>query len=67
VRRLYLQGRYSHGILERVIGRRRERRNVDAEVGWFVTPDVRLSAFGIGQVSLAESNSSGRVSDRSEH
>jgi len=46
----YVRGRYAYGISERLIGRRRHRSNIDAEVGWFVTPAVRVFAFQLGQI-----------------
>jgi hypothetical protein len=48
---LYVQGRYAYGVSERVIGRRRTRSNLDAELGWFATPRVRVFAFGLGQLT----------------
>ena len=48
---LYVQGRYSYGLSERVIGRRRSRSNIDTEVGWFIKPSIRVFAFQLGQIS----------------
>lgn len=47
----YVQGRYAYGISERLIGRRRHRSNIDAEVGWFIKPTVRVFAFQLGQIT----------------
>jgi hypothetical protein len=47
----YVQGRYAFGLSERLIGRRRRRSNIDAEVGWFVKPTLRVFAFELGQIS----------------
>lgn len=47
----YAQARYSFGVSQRVIGRRRVRSNLDAELGWFVRPRVRVFAFELGQRS----------------
>lgn len=47
----YVQGRYSFGVFDRVIGRRRNRSNIDAEVGWLVSPRLRVFAFELGQIS----------------
>ena len=43
--RFYVQGRYSYAVPERVLGRRRTRSNVDAEVGWVAAPRIRVFAF----------------------
>jgi hypothetical protein len=45
----YAQARYAFGVSERLIGRRRVRSNLDAEVGWFVRPRVRVFAFELAQ------------------
>jgi hypothetical protein len=47
----YIQGRYSYGLSERMIGRRRSRSNIDTEVGWFIKPTIRVFAFQLGQIS----------------
>jgi hypothetical protein len=48
---LSLQGRLAYGIYERVVGFRRTRTNLDAEIGWLATRTVRVSAFQTVQVS----------------
>ena len=48
---LSLQGRLSYGIYERVAGQRRTRTNLDAEIAWLATRNVRLSAFQAAQIS----------------
>lgn len=53
---LSLQGRLSYGIYERVAGRRRTRTNIDAEIAWLATRNVRLSAFQALQVSHGGEN-----------
>lgn len=45
------QGRLSFGIYEQVAGRRRNRSNIDADVGWMPGRRVRLSIFQTAQVS----------------
>lgn len=49
--RFYVQGRYSYAVPERVVGRRRTRSNIDAEVGWLARPRVRVFAFQLRQIS----------------
>lgn len=49
--RFYVQGRYSYGVFERVIGLRRTRSNIDTEAGWFVHPRLRVFAMQLGQIS----------------
>lgn len=49
--RFYVQGRYSFAVPERVVGRRRTRSNIDAEVGWLASPRVRVFAFQLRQIS----------------
>ena len=45
------QGRVSHGFYERVLGHRRRRSNIDAEIGWSAGRNVRLFAFQLAQIS----------------
>jgi len=49
--RFYVQGRYSYAVPERVVGRRRTRSNIDAEVGWLARPRIRVFAFQLRQIS----------------
>jgi hypothetical protein len=44
-------GRLSFGIYEQVAGRRRNRSNIDADIGWMPGRRVRLSIFQTVQVS----------------
>lgn len=46
-----IQGRLSYGFYQPVIGRRRNRSNVDAEIAWLAGRKVRLSLFQATQVS----------------
>ena len=48
---VYFHVRYSYGRLERVLGRGRARSNIDAEMGWFISPRWRVFGFEAGQVS----------------
>lgn len=45
------QGRASFGIYESVLGRRRNRTNLDAEVGWTAGRNVRVFLFETSQIS----------------
>lgn len=49
--RFYVQGRYSYAVPERVVGWRRTRSNIDAEVGWLARPRIRVFAFQLRQIS----------------
>lgn len=46
-----LEGRIAYGVHEKVLGVRRNRTALDAEIGWFATPSVRLFAFQASQIS----------------
>jgi hypothetical protein len=48
---LFVQGRYAYTIAEKVINISHNRSNADLEVGYFVTPKMRLLALGTGQVT----------------
>jgi hypothetical protein len=41
----FVQTRYSYGFAERSLGRYHDRSNLDAEIGYFITP--RLRVFGL--------------------
>ena len=46
-----IHGRYAFGFYERVIGRRRNRSVIDAEVGWLASSRIRLALFQATQIS----------------
>jgi len=48
---LFLSGRYSYGFNERVLDISHNQSNVDLEMGYFVTRELRLFALGTGQVT----------------
>jgi hypothetical protein len=48
---LFLQARYAYGITEKVLDISHNRSNVDVEVGYFLTPKLRVIALGAGQLS----------------
>jgi hypothetical protein len=48
---LFVQGRYAYGIAEKVVDISHNRSNADLEVGYFVTPKLRLLALGTGQLT----------------
>jgi hypothetical protein len=48
---LFVQGRYSYGFAERVLDISHDRSNMDLELGYFVTPKLRLLALTNGQVT----------------
>jgi hypothetical protein len=48
---LFVQGRYSYGFTERVLDVAHDRSNMDLEVGYFVTPKLRVLGLGNGQVT----------------
>jgi hypothetical protein len=48
---LFVQGRYSYGFVERLFDIRHDRSNTDLELGYFVTPSVRVFGLATGQVT----------------
>ena len=48
---LFAQGRYSYGFAERLLGIRHDRSNVDLELGYFLTPSVRVFGLAATQVT----------------
>jgi hypothetical protein len=48
---LFVQGRYSYGFIEEVLDVSHNRSNMDVELGYFVTPKLRLLALGSGQLT----------------
>jgi hypothetical protein len=48
---LFVQGRYAYGIAEKKLDISHNRSNADLEVGYFVTPRLRVLAIGAGQVT----------------
>ena len=48
---LFVQGRYAFAIVERRIDINNNRSNAGLEIGYFVTPRLRLLALGAGQLS----------------
>jgi hypothetical protein len=45
----FIQARYSYAFAERIVDVRRDRSNLNLEIGYFVTPSVRIFALGAGQ------------------
>lgn len=50
---LFLQGRYSFAVAERVLDIRPRRSNLDVELGYFLSPEVRV--FGMASAQKAHS------------
>jgi hypothetical protein len=48
---LFVQGRYSYGFTERILDIPHNRSNVELEVGYFVTPKLRLLSLNTGQIT----------------
>src|SRR5262245_55324331 len=48
---LFVQGRYSYGFTERVLDISHNRSNLDLEIGYFLTPRVRLLALSTAQLT----------------
>jgi hypothetical protein len=48
---LFVQGRYAYGIAEKVLDISHNRSNADLEVGYFVTPRLRVLALSSGQIT----------------
>jgi len=48
---LFVQGRYSYGFTEQVLDISHNRSNVELEIGYFLTPKLRLLSLNTGQVT----------------
>jgi len=48
---LFVQGRYAYGFTEKALDISHNRSNIDLEVGYFVTPKLRMMALGAGQLT----------------
>jgi len=48
---LFVQGRYSYGFIQQVLDMSHNQSNMDLEVGYFVTPRLRVLALSTGQVT----------------
>jgi hypothetical protein len=48
---LIVQGRYSYGFAERVLGIHHDRSNADLEVAYLVSPTFRIFGMTVGQVT----------------
>jgi hypothetical protein len=48
---LFVQARYSYGFTERLLGIHHDRSNIDAELGYFLTPRLRVLALTSGQIT----------------
>jgi len=48
---LFVQGRYAYAFTEKKLDISHNRSNVDLEVGYFVTPRLRVMALGAGQLT----------------
>jgi hypothetical protein len=48
---MFVQGRYSYGFAERILGISHNRSNLDLEVGYFIKPELRVFALGAGQLT----------------
>jgi hypothetical protein len=48
---LFVQGRYSYSFVQRTINVRPNHSNADLELGYFITPSVRVIVLGNAQVS----------------
>ena len=46
---LFVQGRYAYGFTEKVFDISHNRSSMDFEVGYFLTPKLRLMGLGVGQ------------------
>ncbi len=42
---MFVQARYSYGFTQRTLGRYHDRSNLDAEVGYFINPRLRVSGL----------------------
>jgi hypothetical protein len=45
----FIQARYGYSFAQRIVGVHHDRSNLDLEIGYFVTPAVRIFALGAGQ------------------
>jgi len=45
----FAQARYSYSFAERIVGIHHDRSNLDVELGYFLTPTLRVFAMGVGQ------------------
>lgn len=48
---VFVQARYSYGFVQRELGIRHDRSNVDLEAGYFLTPRLRVLGMMSGQVT----------------
>jgi hypothetical protein len=48
---LFVQGRYTYGFSEKVLGVSHDTSNMDLEIWYFVTPRMRLMALSAGQIT----------------
>ncbi len=48
---VFVQGRYSYGFVERPLGIRHDRSNIDLEIGYFLTPRLRVLGMTSGQIT----------------
>jgi hypothetical protein len=48
---LFIQGRYSYGLTEKVLDISHNRSSMELELGYFVTPKFRLLSLGSGQLT----------------
>lgn len=48
---LFVQGRYSYSFVQRTVGVRPNHSNADLELGYFITPSLRVIVLGNAQVS----------------
>lgn len=55
---LLVQASYSYGVTEQVFDISHNRSNLDLEIGYFVTPNLRLLALGTGQLTHGGTESS---------
>ena len=45
----FAQTRYSYSFAQRIVGVRHDRSTLDVELGYFLTPKLRVFALGVGQ------------------
>ena len=48
---LFVQGRYAYGFAEQVLGISHDRSSMSLEVGYFLTPKLRLLGLSVGQIT----------------
>lgn len=58
---LFVQGRYSYGIIAKVLDISHNSSNVDLEVGYFATPKLRLLGLATGKLSHGGIDLTGNV------